>query len=158
MLGAALAQAAGRNLADFAQEALFTPLGIGAPRWPRDGQGRPLACGSAHLTPRELLRLGQLVLQGGDWEGRSLVPGAWIQEATRAHVEGYLWMEGLPGYGLLWWVTREGGAEAWYATGYGGQYVAVFPALELVAVMTGRVGDHPNHRHVIAEGMRAAVL
>lgn len=158
VLGAVLAQAAGQPLADFAQEALFTPLGIRAPIWPRDGQGRPLACGSAYLTPRELLRFGQLVLQGGQWKGRQLVPAAWVQEATRAQVGGYRWMEGLPGYGLLWWVTREGGAEAWYATGYGGQYVAVFPKLALVAVVTGQVGDHPSHRQVIAGGVRGAVL
>ncbi|GAA3836089.1 serine hydrolase [Deinococcus aetherius] len=157
LLGAVLAQAAGQNLADFAQEALFTPLGIAPPPWPRDPLGRPLACGSAHLTPREMLRLGGLVLGRGRWEGRQLVPPGWVEEATRVHVQGYGWMEGLPGYGLLWWVTREGGTEGWYATGYGGQYVAVFPALELVAVMTGRVEDHPNHRHVIAEGVLGAV-
>lgn len=62
-----------------------------------------------------------------------------MEEATRPHLPGYEWMEGLPEYGLLWWVAREDHTEGWYATGYGGQYLAVFPELELVAVMTGKV-------------------
>ncbi|GBF08036.1 beta-lactamase [Deinococcus aerius] len=156
VLGAALAGAVGRDLAQFAQEALLTPLGIPVPEWPRDPRGRPLASGGLRLTPRALLLLGQLVLQRGRWEGQPLVPRSWVEEATRPHVRGYEWMEGIPDYGLLWWVTREGGAEAWYATGYGGQYLAVFPDLDLVAVMTGKVENHPSHRHIIAREVRGA--
>ena len=158
LLGAALAGAAGQDLAAFAQEALWTPLGIATPHWPRDPQGRPFASGGLHLTPRDLLRLGQLVLQRGEWAGQQWVSRAWVEEATRPHLPGYEWMEGLPEYGLLWWVAREGHTEGWYATGYGGQYLAVFPELELVAVMTGKVENHSNHRHVIAREVRAAAL
>lgn len=149
LLGAALARAAGQPLAEYAGQVLFSPLGIAAPPWPADPQGRPFASGSLHLTSRELLRFGQLVLQRGEWEGRPLVPRRWLGEATRPHVRGYAWMEGIPDYGFLWWHAREGGLEGWYATGYGGQYVAVFPMLALVVVMTGRVADHPSHRFLI---------
>lgn len=45
-------------------------------------------------------------------------------------MRGYEWMEGIPDYGLPWWVTREDNTEGWYATGYGGQCLAVFPGLE----------------------------
>ncbi|GHF44258.1 CubicO group peptidase (beta-lactamase class C family) [Deinococcus metalli] len=155
VLGAALTHATGRDLAAFAQDTLFTPLGIAAPVWPRDAQGRPLAYGGLLLPPRDLLRVGLLMANRGVWAGTQLIPRAWIDGATRPHVEGARWMECLPGYGWLWWSAREHGAEAWYATGYGGQYVAVFPALELVVVMTGRVTAHPNHRHLIAHVLEA---
>ncbi|WP_034388893.1 serine hydrolase [Deinococcus sp. YIM 77859] len=156
VLGAVLARAAGQDLAAFAQAVLFGPLGLAPPAWARDPQGRPFGNGGLHLTPRELLCLGQLVLGRGEWRGQRLLPEGWVEEATRAHVEGYAWMEGLPGYGFLWWTAREGDTEGWYATGYGGQYVAVFPELDLVAVMTGRVEPHPSHRHIIAGDVREA--
>ncbi len=158
LLGAALARVVGQDLAEYAQANLFTPLGVPHAHWTRDPQGRPMADGGLRLRSRDVLRVGQLVLQRGGWAGQRLVPAGWIADATRPHVPGYVWMEGLPDYGLLWWVTAEGGAPVWYATGFGGQYLAVFPELDAVAVMTGVVGVHPSHRFILPEFVRAALV
>lgn len=151
LLGALVSHRVGQPLEEFAQEVLFTPLGIPSRAWTADPQGRVRGSGSLHLTPREMLRIGQVVLQEGSWQGSSVVPAAWIQQMTRPQVKGYAFMEGLPDYGWLSWVAGAGEPPGWYATGYGGQYIAVMPALGLVMVMTGQVCDHPNHRSVIVD-------
>lgn len=155
VLGAALAEAVGQPLATFAQDMLLGPLGVVPPKWPADPCGRPFASGSLHLTSREMLRFGQLTLQRGWWNGTELVPSSWVQQATQPQLKGFEWMEGIADYGLLWWVTHEHGTQGWYATGYGGQYIAVFPEHDLVVVMTGQVTDHPPHRHLIPEVLNA---
>jgi CubicO group peptidase (beta-lactamase class C family) len=151
LLGALLAHTVKQPLDEFAQEALLTRLGIPRRHWDTDAQGQVWGSGTLHLTPREMLRLGQLVLQEGWWQKRSVLPAAWIRQMTSARVEGYTFMDGLPEYGWLWWLPGPDETPGFYATGYGGQYIAVFPALDLVVVMTGQVGHHPNHRYVIAE-------
>ena len=154
LLGAALAGAAGMPLAAFAQHGLFNPLGIPAPPWSTDPEGRALASGGLFLTSRDLLKIGHLTLQDGQWHGEALLPSGWVREMTRPHLKGYVWMEGIPDYGLMWWAAHEEGTEGWYATGYGGQYLAIFPARSLVVVMTGRPCDHPSHRHIIPSLVR----
>lgn len=151
LLGALLSHTVKQTLDDFAQEVLLTRLGIPRRPWVADAQGRVWGSGTLHLTPREMLRLGQLVLQEGWWQGRAVLPAAWISQMTCRRVKGYTFMEGLPEYGWLWWLPGPDEIPGFYATGYGGQYIAVFPTLDLVIVMTGQVSDHPNHRYVIAE-------
>ena len=70
LLGAALAKAAGQPLETLLHRHLLTPLGLNLGHWPRDRAGRVWASGGLHLSPRGLLRVGQLVLQGGHWQGR----------------------------------------------------------------------------------------
>lgn len=151
LLGALLAHTVKQSLDDFAQEVLLTQLGIPRRPWAKDAQGRVWGSGMLYLTPREMLRLGQLVLQEGWWQGKSVLPAAWISQMTCLRSKGYTFMDGLPGYGWLWWLPGPDEIPGFYATGYGGQYIAVFPTLGLVVVMTGQVNDHSNHRYVIAE-------
>ncbi|AWN24444.1 serine hydrolase [Deinococcus irradiatisoli] len=151
LLGAVLAEVAREPLAALMQRALLTPLGIGTHPWPTDPQGRAWGSGGLFLTPREMLAVGQLALQHGQWQGQPLVPAVWLARSTRPRRPGYLFMEGLLTYGWLWWQPGPDEPAGFYATGYGGQYIAVFPALELVVAMTGRVSGHPNHRRIIPE-------
>ncbi|MFC4456541.1 serine hydrolase domain-containing protein [Deinococcus sonorensis] len=151
LLGVLLARVIGQPLETFAWEALLAPLGMPARPWAKDPQGRVWGSGMLQLTPREMLRLAQLVLQQGRWQGHRVVPSAWIQAMTRPRVSGYTFMEGLPQYGWLWWLPGPQEPDGAYATGYGGQYIGVFPHLDLAVTMTGRVQHHPPHRHIIRE-------
>ncbi|UBV44274.1 beta-lactamase family protein (plasmid) [Deinococcus taeanensis] len=155
LVGAALAAAWGEPLDALADSALFAPLGIRSAHWDVDPAGRPWAGGGLHLTARDLLQLGQLTLQGGRWDDTQLTSPGWVARATRPHLQRYAWMEGLPDDGLLWWPAREGGVEGWYAAGYGGQSLAVFPAQAMV-VLTGEVSAHSSHRHLIPALVRTA--
>jgi CubicO group peptidase (beta-lactamase class C family) len=137
VLGVVIARATGVPLARFAEHQLFRPLGISEYRWPRDPDGNPLGYGHLELRPRELLRLGQLYLDGGRCGGRALLPQWFVAAATTAHTAGGP-PEGVP-YGYMWWISEDGGLRSFFAGGFGGQYLTVVPDLALVVVTTGDV-------------------
>ncbi len=161
LLGAIVAEATGRSLLDFAEERLFGPLGIDtlgmttplfslrnleaydeAPlAWPVDPSGRNTGWGFLKLRPQDLVRIGQLYLDGGTWHGRRILSREWIDEATADHLE--IPEPGGMGYGFQWWVTEAGGAHAAVAMGFGGQLIEVVPDHRLVVVTTSRIKDPP---------------
>ncbi|MGB3503653.1 MAG: serine hydrolase [Mesorhizobium sp.] len=87
------------------------------------------------LSARDAARFGQLFLDGGRWGGRQIVPEAWIKESTTAYSHAKRLRQG---YGYMWWVLPADiwGNGAFYASGYGGQVIAVLPAKRLVVVQT----------------------
>ena len=132
LLSAVLTKATGRPANAYAQRVLFGPLGIARTKWATDGQGHNLGNTGLRLSARDLVRLGELYLNGGRWEGRQLVPAAYVGDATRRHTK----LGHGSGYGYGWWVL--GGRPAGFAAlGYGGQAIAVFPERHLVVAVTG---------------------
>jgi CubicO group peptidase (beta-lactamase class C family) len=156
VLGVVLARATGTPLARLAEEQLFAPLGIDEYRWPTDPDGNPLGYGHLELRPCDLLRLGELYLDGG----RELLPPEFVTAATTAHSAGGP-PEGVP-YGYLWWSTEDCGYPSFFAGGYGGQYLTVVPALALVVVTTGDVDvfieTSRNLRRIVGEVVIPALL
>ncbi|MDM0039031.1 serine hydrolase [Variovorax sp. J22G21] len=137
-LGRILAATSKASVPEFANNALFDPLGITGARWSRFDNGRQTDTGGhLFLRPQDMLRIGQLVLQGGVWNGRQLVSRAWIEQSTREHTR----IDNRRPYGYLWWPQpapyRGRQVRAILADGNGGQYIFVVPELELVAVFTG---------------------
>lgn len=128
MLGVALERALGEPLSEFARRALFEPLGIERAEWQATPLGQTSAAGGLLLTSRSLARLGTLALQGG----AGVVPAAWLAESTRAHAR----IDDETEYGYLWWLRSFAGHASHYMTGTGGNRVHVFPALDLVVVIT----------------------
>ncbi|RMH62576.1 MAG: class C beta-lactamase-related serine hydrolase [Bacteroidetes bacterium] len=156
-----LTKATGMSTLAFARTRLMDPLGIDLRRWDRDPQGYYFGGNNMALSPRELLRIGELYRRGGWYEGRRIVPEAWIRASTtprtRSRYSGNR-------YGYFWWIRRFGGYESWFAWGYGGQYVFVLPALDLVVVCTASLNDRPrgvNHNRriydLLERGLLAAV-
>jgi CubicO group peptidase (beta-lactamase class C family) len=90
------------------------------------------------FTARDLARFGLLYARGGDWNGREIVPRAWVAASTRAHSDGD---NGLA-YGYSWWAMPPTaralllGRDAFFALGFGGQVVAVLPGRDLVVTRT----------------------
>jgi CubicO group peptidase (beta-lactamase class C family) len=121
---------------------LFGPLGIERFAWIRFGQGGQLAfaSGGVSLRPRDMAKLGLLYLQGGAWEGRRVVSQAWVNESTDQAIPLVGQYRTLYGYGYNWWLGRSpyrsGTVEYYRAAGWGGQYIYVFRALDLVLVVT----------------------
>jgi CubicO group peptidase (beta-lactamase class C family) len=133
-----LVRATGKPLVELARAQLFEPLGITRWVWATDLRDRPLAFAGLRLRPRDMAKLGRLVLDGGRWRGREVVPAAWIAESTRAHIE-----TGVPflsGYGYQWWAGKiewRGRELPWSAgVGNGGQRIFVVPELDLTVVTT----------------------
>jgi len=129
-----------QSLHDYARKVLFDPLGLGATdlRSGRDGEGN-FASGLA-MRPRDLARIGQMLLDGGKAGERQVVPAAWLEDSIKPAARindrrhyGYHWYHGYAPY-----ESSEGARRArWIgATGNGGQRLIVFPDLELVVVIT----------------------
>jgi CubicO group peptidase (beta-lactamase class C family) len=159
LLVAILERAVGESVANYAFRRLFTPLGFwhNVPKanrkrlWKMDKQGRVKGGRGLHLTTRELGLFGQLYLQAGRWEGEQVLPPDFVAASTTAKVSG-----GYPEfvrYGYLWWISTDSiGRPAFFASGAGGQYVYVLPALDLVIVMTtatSKIMDGRPHRVMV---------
>jgi len=136
LASAALSQATGMSLADYADEVLFGPLGIEEWRWAADPSGVNHGWGDLALRPADLARIGQLILDGGEWQGVQVIPSPVVR---------LLAAEPLPvdadfGYGLGWWLPRSMDG-AMMARGRGGQFLVIWPRKELVLAGTGAGTD-----------------
>jgi CubicO group peptidase (beta-lactamase class C family) len=136
------------SLYDFAINNLFQPLGMtGSRPWEMDGQGFHYGGYRLSLTPLDMLAIGQLYLNEGQFGGRQIVSAEWVRASTRAQISAGSTMPNGPSYGYLWWVGRYGSYDYYFANGYGGQFILNVPALRLVVVArsdwggTGRTAD-----------------
>jgi CubicO group peptidase (beta-lactamase class C family) len=135
LLSGAISRRTGRHAESFAKENLFTPLGIRQWVWPRDPQQVSHGFGNLHLHPRDMARLGQLFLDEGRWQGRQVVPAAWVAAATSPRMK-----TGGPGtsdYGYGWRIPTNGGPVTFEAGGRGGQQISVLRNLKTVIVING---------------------
>jgi CubicO group peptidase (beta-lactamase class C family) len=186
LLAAILVEATGRPLLAYARERLLEPLGIdtrqafqpilaaGLPdrveahqirayeragfAWPRDPQGINVGYGYIKMTAEDMVKLGNLYLDQGAWEGEQLVPGSWVEDATSPAVST------VPGgfagadYGYQWWVTSAGEYSAFAAIGYGGQIIEVVPDLRLVVAASTWIDDTTSFDSRIWETMVDIVI
>ena len=136
LISAVLKKTTGRSIEQFAKDELFDPLGITAIAWYHYGNGDPSAASGLRLRPRDMAKLGQLVLNHGQWDGRQVVSAGYVDAAITPQING----QGLFFYGYQFWLGRSfaSGREIdWAAAvGLGGQRIFVVPALDLVAVVT----------------------
>ncbi|MEM7625395.1 MAG: serine hydrolase [Planctomycetota bacterium] len=148
LLAEAIRRRSGMDIEAYAKEKLFRPLGVTRWEWVAQRNGSPAAFGGLRLAPRDMLKLGRLVLQRGKWEGKQVVPGAWIDATGDRRGEQRF-------YGYQWWLdtyTVHGqSVHAVAAGGLGGQYIHVFPTLDAVVVSTA---GHYRDAHAATQGMR----
>jgi len=133
VLGAALAEATGQSLLAQARARLGEPLGIAIPPWTRDPQGRYMGGNEMALSPRAMLRFGEMVRLRGEIDGTRVLSAGWLRASfvprTRSPWSGL-------GYGYGWFIGRAAGGPLAIARGYGGQVIAVAPAAEMTVAIT----------------------
>jgi len=140
MLSAIVQKTTGQTLLDYLRPRLFDPLGFENPTWVASPQG--ISAGAYGLMARteEIARFGQLYLQKGMWNGRQLVPAAWVQQATSLQTSNGSspksdWDQG---YGFQFWRSRH---NSYRGDGAFGQYCLVIPDLDAVVAITSGVRD-----------------
>ncbi len=165
ILGGILARTVGEPVEWFAHRTLLGPLGIEKYRFLLDPTGVVYMGGGMHLRPRDMLKYGQLYLDGGVWQGRRILSEEWIHESWGRY--GRLAPLDRNGhqYGYLWWHHKydvgDETVETLEARGAGGQYVFVAPALDLVIVITAgnfRTGKTRQPEEIIRRFVLPAVL
>lgn len=143
LVGEAVARGANTKVDVFADRYLFRPLGIERFRWQFSPRGRAWIGGGASMVPRDMAKIGQLMLNRGFWNGERLLSEEWIDKSTTRQGD----MPGGVDYGYLWqtatsYIGRDL-VTAYWASGNGGQYIIVLPGQRMVVVFTGGNYDSP---------------
>ena len=113
-------------------------------RWPANPQGITIGWGEMRLKPRDMAKIGYMMLKGGHWKGKQIVSRSWVNESTQRHIKA-----GWHGYGYQWWrgntILNNQIIDVFWAWGHGGQFIFVLPALDLVAVSTAKHYENPGY-------------
>jgi CubicO group peptidase (beta-lactamase class C family) len=144
----AIREVSSENADALARRALFAPIGVTGETWFRSPfDNLPHCGGGLGLTASDLARVGYLVLRHGRWGDKTVVSRGWIDSSTRSVTRGapVFFSSFGAGYGYFWWLfpSARGGADQGIiaASGSGGQWLFIVPALDLVAVVIATNGD-----------------
>ena len=154
VLSAIVQQVTGEKVVDYLNTRLFEPLHIDKPRWEESPQGINTGGWGLYLKTEDLAKMGQLLLQKGEWNGKQIIPADWVSEMSKKQVESINpgtrieqaaergltvetsdWMQG---YGYQMWRCRPG---CFRADGARGQYIIVVPDKNAVIAITSNVED-----------------
>jgi CubicO group peptidase (beta-lactamase class C family) len=143
LLGEIVFKASGLKADEFAERNLFRPLGITNYYWQTAPNGVVNTFGGLALSPRDMAKIGYLLLNGGRWRGKQIVSKEWVEASTSRQADpGQLpaWFSA-DGYGYQWWLGSfhlpGQDVRSFSARGRGGQFIVVVPILQIVAVFTG---------------------
>ncbi|MDD1782879.1 beta-lactamase family protein [Enterovibrio sp. ZSDZ35] len=139
LLGGVVEAVTGTNLRDYADKALFQPLGISNYDWfAHEQTGEYLGSSGLYLRTRDLAKLGQLYLNKGEWDGERIFSEEWAEESLQP--KGRFWKDKSIAYGHNWWfptlTVRGERIQVAGMRGAGGQELYIFPDYQLVFVMT----------------------
>jgi CubicO group peptidase (beta-lactamase class C family) len=165
VLGEVIRRKSRMSIEAFSRKYLFDPLGITDFQWRIFPNGTVDTGGGFLVRPRDMAKIGYLMLQDGKWNNRPIVSERWVRESTRQHVD-QIGVETIAGgYGYQWHVGarkfNQRTTKAFFAAGLGGQYIFVLPDLDLVAVFNSK---HPesdgvfNGQWVLGKYILPAVL
>lgn len=164
MLSAIVQQVSGRMIADYLSERIFKPMDMSSGMsWDTGTDGVNTGGNGLSCTSEDMLKLGILHLQQGEWQGRQLLPRSWVQAATGMQVrdvvlgvftgDHYLGPDEVAdggkvsrreGYGYQWW---RGPHDSFSANGLFGQYCIVLPQEKAVIAFTGGLEDSDRRVH-----------
>jgi CubicO group peptidase (beta-lactamase class C family) len=140
LLGIIVARACGTSLKSFAQEHLFSPLGITPGFWQVDWDGNYLGFSDIDLSSTDLAKFGLMYLNDGTYGGEQIVPSDWVEDSLEVYSDG-MWKIGVGGnwgdngYGYQWWSVQAGDYRYNLAWGHGGQQIALLEPLDMMIVL-----------------------
>jgi len=130
VVGMVVRGATGRTVADLLSEKIIVPLGLErSPYYVADGVGTAFVLGGLNLITRDYARFAQMFAQGGQWQGKQIVPAAWVTASTAASAPT---APGKIGYGFQWWIPQGAAAGEYMARGVYGQYLYIDTARNVV--------------------------
>ena len=160
-LSEVLGKATGERTDRYAREKLFQALGITNVEWVYSPMNVPQTGGGLRLTSRDLLKIAQLYLAGGKWQGQRIVSEAWVRTSVQPHAR----IDESTEYGYLWWLksfkSGEKSYPAFFMSGNGGNKVVAIPALDMAVVISSTNynthGMHEQTDKILTEYVLAAV-
>ena len=160
-LSEVIEKATGLRTDHYATEVLFQPLGISNVEWVYSPMDVPQTGGGLRLTSRDLLKIAQLYLNDGEWQGKRIVSKEWVHRSTQPHAR----IDDTTEYGYLWWLKSFKSGErdypAFFMSGNGGNKVAVIPALDMAVVITSTNyntrGMHEQTEKILTDYVLSAI-
>jgi CubicO group peptidase (beta-lactamase class C family) len=149
LVGAIIEETSGKRLSDFAKENLFSPLGIREHYWYTAPNGSSAPMGNLYLSTLDFAKIGQLVINEGQWQGKRIVSSRWTTELSIKQLDiddAYA-----NAYGYFWWRTTKNindkKYDCIYASGNGGNLLFVVPSENLVvSLISSAYGQGYGHR------------
>lgn len=146
LVGAIVENVSHMRLDDFAKKNLFMPLGIDKFEWEMVPVNRITGQGNFSITTRDEAAIGQMVMNGGTVNGRSIVPRPWIDTSLSRQVAISQSDPYADSYGFMWYTTDEpagnGKVEVHFASGNGGNKIYMIPSMNLVVAITSSAYNH----------------
>jgi len=140
LLGAIVHKASKQRLDIFSENYLFSKLGITDFEWQMISDDVVFCSGDLRLRPRDMAKFGYLFLNGGTWKDERIISQEWIDISTHKHITlNNNWAD-LDGYGYQWWLWDKiytMNFSAYTASGWGGQWITIWPEANTVIVLTG---------------------
>ncbi len=145
MLSAAIQAKSGQTMFDFLKDRIFDPMGIREIFWEKSPMGYTKGGWGCFIRPEDACKIGQLLLNKGEWNGKQLVPKHWVEEMTRSHVDN-----GKFGYGYQLWMEERPGGYA--MNGLFGQDVICYPDLDMILMVNA------GNRELFQEGNLTEIM
>lgn len=143
LLSVILTRASGMSARAFANRYLFGPMGIEVGGWDRDPQGYYMGGNNMALSPQALLQIGRLVMDGGSYNGRQLVPEQWIEDSLKVYARSNF---NPYNYGYMWWSKIVNDTDVYFAWGNGGQYIIMIPEFDAVLSIRSSLSQNNGSR------------
>ena len=161
MLASIVRKTTGENLIDYLQPRLFKPLGIEGAKWESNPEGVSIGGWGLYVKTEDMAKLGQLLLQKGEWDEKQILPEAWIEEATTRKIlqdpnvdlttSTSDWNQG---YCYQIWRSRH---NSFRADGRDGQFIIVLPEQNAVVVLTANIGNMQAELNLVWEHLLPAL-
>jgi CubicO group peptidase (beta-lactamase class C family) len=150
LLGQIIGRTARMPVDRYIEQSIFEPLGISKWEWPRSPSGEVMTGGGLRLRSRDLAKIAWMLVNDGNWGGRSVVPAAWVGAATAAHRRANAEQD----YGYLFWqrtyATNCGAISGWYMSGNGGNAVLMLKDLGAAVVISRKnYNTHGMHQQTV---------
>jgi CubicO group peptidase (beta-lactamase class C family) len=136
LTSAILTHATGMSTFQFAKQYLFQPLGIADHYWQTDKQGIYNGAAGLNLTPHDMIKIGELYLNKGVYNGVRIVSEGWVDKVSSFKITTNNVLSFCPSYGYFWWMGNIHGHNYFLANGWGGQFIVVVPDIRLVVTTT----------------------
>jgi len=143
-MSAIITKTSGMSTLDFARQYLFTPLTITDRYWQTDKQGFYNGGAGLQLTPYDMIKIGQLYLNKGTYNGVRVVSEDWITKASSFKIATGNAQPFAQNYGYFWWLGSANGLDYSFANGYGGQFIVIVPSIKLIVVATNNWSGVPG--------------
>lgn len=158
--GAAIERVSGKRLSDYTEQALFKPLGITQAQWQYSESGITQGGGGVSIRPKDLAKIGQLVLQKGRWQGKTIIPPSWIEKSLQSYSVSMPDLNAT--YGITFWHIPFQVAgktiDTYAAAGNGGNYMFVIPSLNTTAVIAASAYNTPYMHRQTHQILSQAIL